>query len=318
MSSKLTHPSSASPNRSLSISSRPVSRCSWSRLASLACPRVVPVAAALLLLSSTGGFAAAIPGAATDSSLAPEGWHKADSFAGRLLLPYFQVDTLDGAGTTTLFAVRNESGNPVDISFEYYETDVPQTPQRTEMLTLQGKEIRTVNIRLVPDLEVDEVGVKEGYVIVNGPQDALLQGDYYQVTPNQDFATGFQLLDIDTTSSQNDLCNLFSMRFLNGGGFDSGTEYLVWLDLPMAPGVEQPVLDIFAYTQEGGDPILGREFFADTVAFKVSAEELLQPLSQDFGAIEFQFRNGVVGHVSAVQSAANRYSVGLEAACGDL
>lgn len=248
----------------------------------------------------------------------PTGWQKADSFSGQLLLPFFEVNTLEGLGTTTLFAVRNEASLAVDLSFDYYEIDSPQAPQRTEMLTLAAKEIRTVNIRTVPNLEVDPQGVSSGFVIVNGPQGASLHGDYYQVTPNQDFASGFRLLNIDPMSSQNDLCNLFSMRFLNGGGFDSGTEYLVWLDLSLAPSGAQPVMDIFAYSQDGGDPILGREFFADTVAFKVTAEQLLQPLSQDFGAIEFQFRNGVVGHVSAVQSAANRYSVGLEAACGDL
>ncbi len=313
MSSKATHPNLAPHLASGSVFAKPAlprprnPQVSGGRLAAA-------LVLAWLLLQPVEVVSAASLG--TDP--APPGWQKADSFAGRLLLPYFEVDTLDGAGTTTLFAVRNESGASVDISFDYYETDVPQAPQRTEMITLQGKEIRTINIRLVPNLEVDPQGMKKGFVIVNGPQGASLQGDYYQVTPNQDFATGFQLLDIDPESSQNDLCNLFSMRFLNGGGFDSGTEYLIWLDLPMAPGVEQPVFDIFAYSQEGGDPILGREFFADTVAFKVTAEELLQPLMQDFGAIEFQFRNGVIGHVSAVQSAANRYSVGLEAACGDL
>lgn len=248
----------------------------------------------------------------------PSASHKADSFSDRLLLPYFEVDTTNPFGSTTLFAIRNEAGAPVDITLDYYEVDSPQAPQRSEMMTLAAKAISTVNLRFVPNLEVDPGGISRGYVIVGGPESASLHGDYYQVTPNQDFATGFRLLNIDPQSSQNDLCNLFSMRFLNGGGFDSGTEYLIWLDLSTVPSGAQPVLDILAYTQAGGEPFMGREFFADTVAFKVSASDLLQPLSQDFGAIEFQFRNGVVGHVSAVQSASNRYSVGLEAACGDL
>jgi hypothetical protein len=269
---------------------------------------------ALGLLALSPALAGPLP----STNEAPNGWQKADSFSGRLLLPYFEVDTLDPLGTTTLFAVRNESSSPVDISFDYYEIDSPQAPQRIEMLTLGAKAIQTINIRLVPNLEVDPGGTRRGFVVINGPDNATLHGDYYQLTPNQDFASGFRLLNIDPQSSQNDLCNLFSMRFLNGGGFDAGTEYLIWLDLPMAPDGSQPVMDIFAYNQEGGDPILGREYFADTVAFKVSAQELLQPLTQDFGAIEFQFRDGVVGHVAAVQSASGRYSVGLEAACGDL
>lgn len=245
-------------------------------------------------------------------------WHKADSFGARLLLPLFEVDTINVAGTTTLFAVRNEMATTVNISFDYYETDSPQAPQLVQAVTLGPKQITTVNVRFIAGLEVDPDGTSNGFVVINGPANALLHGDYYQVTPGQDFATGFRLLNIDPQSSQNDLCNLFSMRFLNGGGFDSGTEFIIWLDLQMAPSGAQPVLDLFAYGEEGGDPFLGREFFADTVAFKVTAQELLQPLAQDFGAIEFQFRDGVVGHISAVQSAANRYSVGLEAACGDL
>ena len=273
---------------------------------------------ALGLLALPPVLAASPPSPLPSINPTPDDWHKADSFGGRLLLPYFEVDTLDALGTTTLFAVRNEASSPVDISFDYYEIDSPQAPQRIEMLTLGAKAIRTINIRLVENLETDPDGAKRGFVVINGPENASLHGDYYQLTPNQDFASGFRLLNIDPVSSQNDLCNLFSMRFLNGGGFDAGTEYLIWLDLPMAPDGTQPVMDIFAYNQEGGDPILGREYFADTVAFKVSAQDLLQPLTQDFGAIEFQFRDGVVGHVSAVQSASGRYSVGLEAACGDL
>lgn len=248
----------------------------------------------------------------------PEDTTKADSFSAQLLLPLYEVDTTDGQGATTLFALRNESTTPVDLTLEYYEVDSPQAPQRTDPLTLGGKAIQTVNVRFVQNLEVTPDGFARGFVVVRGPQNATLHGDYYQVTPGQDFATGFRLLNIDPGSSQNDLCNLFSMRFLNGGGFDSGTEFIVWLNLDQAPTGDSPVFDLFGYSQAGGDPFIGREFFADTVAFKVTAAELLQPLAQDFGAIEFQFRDGMVGHISAVQSASNRYSVGLEAACGDL
>ena len=170
-------------------------------------------------------------------------------------------------------------------------------------------------MRRVDNLQVDESGIARGYVVVEATTaGASIQGDYYRVTPGEDFATGFRLQNADGTSADNDLCSLFTLRFLNGGGFDSGTTFIVWIDLDLAPNGE--VLVLAAY-DEAGNLLLTRTFAADEVAFEVSAAELLQPFVQDFGAIELQFSDGSLGHVSAILSAGGRYSVGLEAACRD-
>lgn len=235
----------------------------------------------------------------------------------RLLLPLYEVDAANPNGATTIFAVRNELDVPAEIEIRYFRTNSPQAPQRSDRLTLSAKQVLPTNIRFVQNLQVDEDGVARGYVVVEAvTAGAVIQGDHFQVTPGEDFATGARLLNIDAASVDDDRCNLFTMRFLNGGGFDSGTVFTVWVDLDLPPGPD-PILAIAAY-DEPGNLLLARTVFADEVAFRTAARDLLQPISsEDFGAVEFQFLDDRVGHVSAVLSAAGRYSVGLEASCGD-
>ncbi len=271
------------------------------------------VAAGLVWLATAAAATAAeIPGPRVASTPSAA---KAATAGARLLLPLYLVDTTAADGVTTIFAVRNELDVPAEIEIRYFRTDSPQAPQRTDTVILGAKQVLPINLRFVDDLRVDEDGTARGYVVVEAlTEGAAVQGDYFRVTPGEDFATGFRLLNADPSSPDNDLCGLFSLRFLNGGGFDSGTRYIVWLDRDAAPNGE--VLALVAY-DEAGTQVLARTVAADEVAFEVSAAELLQPFVQDFGAIEFQFLDGVVGHVSAILSASGRYSVGLEAACGD-
>jgi len=243
---------------------------------------------------------------------------KTATTSARLLLPFYRVDTTSLDGATTLFAVRNELDVPVELEIRYFRTSGPQAPQLPpEQVTLAEKAVKTVNVRTVDDLEVDADGVARGYVIIEAlTEGAVIHGDFFQVTPGEDFATGARLLNVAPQSPHNDLCQQFSMRFLNGGGFDGGTRFVVWLESDTAPDPDEPIFDLAAYDQPG-NLLNVRSFFAEEVAFEVSAAELLAPVSEDFGAIELQFSGGRVGHVSAVMSADDRYSVGLEAACLD-
>lgn len=244
---------------------------------------------------------------------------KTDVPGSRLLLPLYLVDTTEPDGVTTLFSVRNQLDVPADVEVRYFQADAPQAPQRTDSMTLAAKAVAPVNIRLVPGLSADADGVARGYVIVEATTEgAVIQGDYFRVTPNQDFASGFRMLNVDPGSSHNDLCGLFTIRFLNGavGGFDSGTRFIVWLEADEAPDPSTPVFAYSAYDESGG-LVLSNTFFADEVAFEVAAADLfVGPLQAEFGAVEFQFVD-TVGHVAAILSAFDRYSVGLEAFCGD-
>lgn len=250
------------------------------------------------------------------SSVSTEVAMKTNTDGAGLLLPRFAIDTNSATGTTTLFAVRNEGGQSVDIDIEYYRSNSPQAPQRTETITLAGKAVHTVNIRSVPNLPTDPDGFKRGFVRIVGPSTAELHGDYFLIDPANDFASGNRLLNTDPSSGHSDLCNLFTMRFLDGGGFDGGTVYDIFIDVDANPDGSDPVMDILAYDQ-AGNLLVAREYFADEVSFRVPADDLLGPsVSENFGALEFQFRNGAVGHVSGVMSALGRYSVGFEASCG--
>ena len=52
-------------------------------------------------------------------------------------------------------------------------------------------------------------------------------------------------------------------------------------------------------------------------AFQQTASSLLFNVDEEFGAIEFEFPAGTEGHISAVMSAFDRFSVGFEATCLD-
>ncbi len=237
----------------------------------------------------------------------------------RLLLPYYLVEKNNISGASTLFAVRNESASPVDITISYFETDRPQTAQRVENVTLAAKQVKTVQIRDVPDLLVDGDGFARGFVIfetVDGS--AALQGDYFQVTPGEGFASGDRLLNIDPISANNELCRRFTARYLNGGAFSGGTSFFIWLQSDGPPSSETPVLFYTLYG-ESGETVFNAAVHSDRVAFTEKAATLvtLGPVSgPNFGVIEFEF-NETVGHIAAVLDASGLYSVGIDAVCMD-
>lgn len=99
-----------------------------------------------------------------------------------------------------------------------------------------------------------------GYFVTGGTGVAsnqnVLWGDYFYVNPGENFAQGETLVHIEANSSLNNsnytfyyryslesgglanagadnregLGNVFAVRYLNGGGFDGGTDLLVWRD----------------------------------------------------------------------------------------
>ncbi len=236
--------------------------------------------------------------------------------AARLLLPFFEIDTTDSDGASTLFSIRNETIQATDVRISYHATDRPQTSLHSETVTLPGKRVLTFDIRSTPNLLIDGDGFARGFVIVEAlSEGAVIQGDYFQITSGEDFATGNRLVNIDPESVDNDLCSVFTLRFLNGGGFDGGTDFIVWLDLDLPPA-DTTVLSYTVYN-EAGVLRFFTDLAANQVAFKVKAADLVAILPTNFGAVEFQLSDGIRGHISAVMSALGRYSVGLEAACLD-
>lgn len=240
-----------------------------------------------------------------------------------LLLPFYAVDTVTPGGPTTLFAIRNESGSPVSVVIRYFGADRPDQPQSEQTINLAAKAVHPTNIGSVVqalNLQVDPDGFARGYVTFATEQgEAVIHGDYFLLNDTENFASGARLVNIDPNSNGNDLCNRFSMRFLDSAlFFDSGTVFTVWIqsDEPLSG----PAFSYLVYNQAGGNEQLSSSFPAADVAFQVSANVLMSAdpnLDLEFGAIEFQFPAETVGHISAVMSAFDRFSVGYEATCLD-
>lgn len=239
----------------------------------------------------------------------------ASSPARVLLLPYFEVDTADPNGTTTLWAVRNDGSEPVTLTATYFETD-RMTPQHSDEYVLGAKRIRTVDIRaLVANLDVDPDGVARGWVRLE-LDEGTATGDFFLVTPNEAFASGDRLVDIDPDGTDFELCTNWVLRFLNGGGFSGGTSLFFWLDTETIPTGEEPIATYSVYS-ESGNLVFTNSLYNDQRAFRVPASQLITPFATQFGALEIQFADGMLGHVSEVLDALGVFSVGITATCRD-
>ncbi len=233
-----------------------------------------------------------------------------------LLLPFFAVDTVNQSGLTTLWAIRNESTSGVDVVVSYYTTD-GALQRAVTVEDLGRKAVLTVNVRgavTEHSLAIDPAsGFASGYVtIATAGSEAVIHGDYFLLNDAENFASGSRLVNIDPASNGNDLCNRFSMRFLDSAlVFDSGTLYTIWV-------AESSTLAYSVYDEAGGDEQLSNILPVAAGVVRISANDLMSAgLDLEFGAIEFQFSGGAVGHISAVLDAFGRYSVGFEATCLD-
>ena len=288
------------------------------------CARLVAI---LLPIFFTAPALVASPGESPISATGDEApLEKRSVPSGDLLLPLYEVDTLAADGLTTLWAVRNDSLSSIDIEVLYYEPDAPQAFQRRDVFTIGPKAIKTVNVRFVENLEVSPDGIARGYAIFrvmgSGPQE--IQGDYFVITPGQNFASGFRLVNIDSDSSQNELCRTATIRFMQGGGFTGGTTYRIWFEAETPPMGENPVISYAVYSEAGGTPVLEAELPVEESAFDVDINTLLGPFQGQvsFGAVEFSFSGTVgdpprnrLGSVSGVLDALGSYSVGIESSC---
>ncbi len=248
---------------------------------------------------------------------------KVGTTGGKLLLPLYLVDTADVNGPTTFYAVRNEAAETINVTASYYTAGTaynPVTPapaQFQQQLSLATKAVETFDVRsFVSELAIDVDNFARGYIVFEASDDNAIHGDYFQVDNGGNFASGSRLLNIDPGSRGNDLCFRFSMRFLDSALlFDSGTVFTVWFE-PAMP-YQGTAFSYSAYSLAGGLSLVDSSLPSAKFAFQIPASALLVGVNEEFGAIEFEFPIGSVGHVSAVMSALGRFSVGFEATCLD-
>ncbi|HEX6899792.1 MAG TPA: hypothetical protein VF789_08765 [Thermoanaerobaculia bacterium] len=198
-----------------------------------------------------------------------------------VVLPYFEVDLRGNHDIcrTTLFAICNDGDEPVDVRLTVRTNW--GIPVLDVNLTLQGDEVKTVNLRdwletgvlpgrtlspeelahvraalsgkasprdhrfysteVTPDLAVGTVTFQS----LGGPaRPDVLWGDYFIVDPDIGFVQGETLVDIDPAVECIPKCDRHGIRFLTGGPFDGGTELMFWTDRVGAPS-DTPALADF-------------------------------------------------------------------------
>jgi hypothetical protein len=231
---------------------------------------------------------------------------KLDEPADILLVPFYDVDTVDPNGTTTLFAVRNTTISPLGIELRYLSPGADIL--RQDLLTLDPRETLTRNIRDVSGLPVGMDGFTRGYVAVlltaTPPSPDNLVGDYLQVDVANNFATAERMV------SFRDLCDEQEIRFID---FGAGTELRVLVNNPRGTDLmtDPPTMVVRPFDETGGAlPVT--EVYTTENALRLLASDFT---SARFGTLVFELSNGGGGLVYGEYSAGGRFSVGLNSAC---
>ncbi|HEX6200454.1 MAG TPA: hypothetical protein VF150_09335 [Thermoanaerobaculia bacterium] len=229
--------------------------------------------------------------------------------AEHLLVPFYLVDRNHAGGTTTLFAVRNLSEHTVTADVEYFTVD--GTSQGSESVDLDPQQARTVNLRDVPGLAKDPDGFARGFVRILGASDPdggpVLEGDFFQVDVDGNFATG------DRLARQTALCREASLRFLD---FGAGTRLTIYVADPRGdqPNVDPPSFTVQVYDEAGAPVGAAQPVWTADHALEMAAADFT---ASPFGALQFDFTDSLGGTVYAEYSAFGRFSVGLSSQCED-
>ena len=264
-----------------------------------------------------------------------------------LLLPYFEVDAANPGGLTTLFAVGNAAQQPVEVLATLHTNwgipilEVPFTLQAHEVRTFNlrdwfrqggepGKALAVVEVQHLSAAASGRPSPKDnlyygsevrpdllvGYVILRtrGNRPDALWGDWFNVDVSGNLARGDVLANIDRSSGCPGLCQRHLLRYLSGGGFDGGTEIVIWREVRGTPSASPAgglklQADATAFS-EPGLPIDNRRLALLPVE-RILVSEL--GFQQPFGSLDLESESETF--VSVQHSAENRYSVGLTTYC---
>jgi len=234
---------------------------------------------------------------------------KVDEPADVLIVPFYEIDTLDPFGTTTLFAVRNISSQTIDLDIRYFSPTA--TIRHQDLMSLGPRKTYTRNIRDVPGLPADDDHFARGYVAVRAstaePTLPKLVGDYLQVDVANNFATGERMV------SFSDFCYGQEIRFLD---FGSGTELHFLLGNPRGPDVmtDPPSFTVTPY-DEDGNALAQIDVFTGDFMLEFPADAFTPFTNTKFGTLVIDFSNSDGGVVYAEYSAGGKFSVGINGAC---
>lgn len=242
---------------------------------------------------------------------------KTHTSSARLILPYFESNFTPVGGIETLFSVRNQDVEPVDIVIRYFEVNRPTNPQLVEEISLRPKQTSTHVIRL-KNVVRDDDGVARGYVVIDADRPVII-GDYFRVNDAENFAAGDRLVNADLSSAHFSLCRRVTSRAFQGGSFDGGTTFTFFVESATPIPLEDPeAIAFYSVYDEDGTLIFQGQIVRDALAFELRAGDLdvLTAQVPNFAVIEFEF-NQLIGHVWARMDGNGRVSVGLDASCED-
>jgi uncharacterized repeat protein (TIGR01451 family) len=254
---------------------------------------------------------------------------------GDLALPYFESG-VPPSGPTTLLAVRNNDEDPAPdgVSFEVRSTrGVAAPPERCELsgravLTARLPAFRTTAAAVCADpmgspLEAGSLEVRRLGAEPEPETSALLSGDAFRVAGS--LASGNRLVRTAPSASPPELCKRWATRFLNGGPFDGGSEFVFWLPRGARAATEITRIQGKVY-DEMGQVVQTVVIETGEEAFVRSSLEVFDLVSEasgpqagfievPFGAIEWSLPRP--GHVSVVHRAEGRFAVGVPGVCLD-
>lgn len=265
-----------------------------------------------------------------------------------VLLPYFEVGLQ--SSLTTLFAVTNALDEAVPVKIAVH-TNWGIEVARVELI-LNPYQVKTFNLRdwitagNLPDRTLtagelahlqaalsgrrspkddlfygSEVALElaVGYVTVRvdgAPRPDALWGDFFVVDPEQNFAGGENLVDVDRTASCEGLCSRHALRFLAGAAFNGGTQVVVWTGRvgvpssnPHLPASTHVATQVGVFDQEGHH-VEDRNLDLLPVE-SMSIAEL--SLSKPFGWLDVLTDED--SYIGVRYSASNRYAVALQSYC---
>lgn len=225
-----------------------------------------------------------------------------------LIVPGFEVDTLDPEGPTTFFGVRNTSENEITVNVDYYGDVLVEPPLRRDVFMLEARQTLSRNVRSnLSGLAVPDNRFAAGLIVVReagqaggvGPRN--IEGDYFRVDFGNDFASGERLV------TAADLCLRQEVRFVE---FGSGVELRILVNRPR--GDDGPSFSYTAYNESGAEVSSGDYFTANHLNV-LGVNDLVEGPS--FGTIVFDFSASAGGWVSARYSAFGRFSLELNSVC---
>ena len=235
------------------------------------------------------------------------------------MVPMFKIDRRSIAAETTLIAVRNHTTSPHDVRISYFVDrifDPGADPDLVQNFSLTPNEIRTVNLRDLPELTGGAGGdaVIRGWLMVehaDGAGDALT-ADWFRADDAENFAGGDRMVDIDTSYT----CTRWDFRYLVGGLFTGGTRLDVFIDTPLGFGTPSFTITFF---NEAGATQGTVTVSTNRQVVELDVADLLDLLAgspSPFGGMEITFLAGTNGGlVMGTYRASGRLSVSMDGTC---